>query len=259
MNGFFLNYFEKGERSLPAILFSHAFPLNHKMWTGQIERFSKHFRVVSYDIRGFGASPLGETSCSMEQYASDLIALMDFLKIEKAVLAGLSMGGYIVLNTKILYPKRVSALILSDTRVEADSPEGKQKREEAIVKLKTKNLTEFADGFLKGALSEKTHKENPVLVNELKETILSSSIEGMCAALTAMKNRKEASDALRHDPIPTLVLVGEKDTITPPEAAEKMASLSSKSHLYKIKNAGHLSNVENPNEFNEYLASFLKK
>lgn len=251
------HFIDRGESKSTPVVLIHAFPLNHKMWAPQMEALTKSHRVIAYDIRGFGQSALGSEAPSIDLFASDLIELLDSLKISKAILVGLSMGGYIALRAKQLFPQRVHALVLADTRVEPDSEEAKTKRAQTIEKLLAGGEKEFIDGFLAGALSKTTQTVNPSLVAELKEIISGNKTSGICAALKAMMTRLDTSGALSQNQVATLILVGEDDTLTPLNAAQNMQNLSGDADLTVIKKAGHLSNLENSAAFNAEVLAFL--
>ena len=229
------------------------------MWTEQINALEKQVAYLAFDIRGFGESDLGDRKVSIDLYCEDLFALMDLLKIPKAILCGLSMGGYIALRFRQRFPERVVGMILADTRTGEDSDEAKEKRKKGIDQLRAGGIDEFADNFLKGALSPQTLSQNSGLFASLRASISKNAVEGMCAALAAMANRKDTAIALSSNPISTLLIVGEEDKLTPPAEAEKMAQLHGKAVVEKIPNAGHLSNLEMPKVFNEKLEKFLKR
>lgn len=252
-----IHYIESGRGPGSPVVFLHAFPLSSQMWVNQIEAFSVSRRVIAPDTRGFGKSELGTETPTMETYAKDVTRLLDQLQVAKATLVGLSMGGYIALRLKELYPNRVDALVLADTKTEPDAQAAKQKRLEGIQKLKGGGVKEFTEGFLKGALCEETLTKQSMLVEQIREMILSNSVPGMCAALNAMKDRTDTKKALTENPVRTLILVGEGDTLTPPAQAEAMQKLASGSFLKRIPSAGHLSNLENSAIFNRELSQFL--
>jgi 3-oxoadipate enol-lactonase len=255
-----LRYEDKGPKEGKPIILLHAFPFNLKMWKPQMAAIPAGYRTIAYDIRGFGGSSLRLPEApSIENYSDDLFHLMDFLEIKKAILVGLSMGGYITLRAKEKHPERISAMVLADTKTDADSVEAKEKRFKTCEKLESGGLNEFTDTFLAGALGKNTKTENQRLVQDLKQEILANSITGMCAALKMMADRKDTSSALKAHPVPTLFLVGAEDTLTPLEAAQQMQKKHSSGELFVIPKAGHLSNLENPDAFNQHLLSFLGK
>lgn len=253
-----IHLIQEGNPKDGTLIFIHAFPLQGKIWQSQLNSLSSLKQVIAYDIRGFGKSPLGSGNVSIETYCEDLFQLIQKLQVKKPIVCGLSMGGYIALRAQEKYPGLFSGVILADTRQGEDSPEGKQKRFATIEQLCAGKVNEFAEGFLKNALSEQTLEASPEIFSQLKEMILNQPIEGITAALKAMANRSDTSRALTNGPPPTLIIVGEKDKLTTLDHASEMQKLNPKAELHKIPGAGHLSNMESPEAFNEILRAFLK-
>ncbi len=252
-------YEDQGPQEAMPLVFIHAFPFNLTMWNPQIQALSKKYRVISYDIRGHGKSDVGDGHYTIELFVDDLMALLDHLKIKKTIICGLSMGGYIALRALERHPKRFSALVLCDTRSEADSDEAKIKRSATLRLLKEKGVPFFAEEFVKLAFAPETFKSNPSAIQMVKEMILNNSSLGIGGALLALACRTDTTAALKQITIPTLILVGEKDQITPPSAALAMKEKIPNAEMYIISQAGHLSNLENPIEFNQKLLTFLSK
>lgn len=240
------------------IVMIHAFPLSHKAWAPQVEVLSKTCRVIAYDIRGFGKTEAGDLPYTLETYVDDLIRLLDDLKLPQAILCGLSMGGYIALRAHERHPDRVSGLVLCDTKSEADTNEAKIKRAAAIQGIKQKGLATFAEVFLRSVLTEDTLRSKPQVCEALSAMIRANSPAGVCAALVAMAARTDTTASLSKIKVPTLILVGEHDKLTPPAAAEAMAKAIPGSVMHVIPGAAHMSNLENPAVFNEKLLQFLQ-
>ncbi|MDO8462289.1 MAG: alpha/beta fold hydrolase [Deltaproteobacteria bacterium] len=254
-----IHYVDHGPREAMSVVLVHAFPLNHTMWNPQISALSAKHRVVAYDIRGHGESDAGDGQYTIELFVDDLMALLDHLKIKKTILCGLSMGGYIALRALERYPERFSALILADTRSEADSDEAKIKRSAALKLIKEKGVSVFAEGFVKPAFAPETFNTNPQIIQTVKEMILKNPPLGICGSLLGLASRTDTTASLKEIKIPTLILVGEKDQITPPSASLSMKEKIQNAEMHLIPNAGHLSNLENPVEFNQRLISFIKE
>lgn len=246
---------DSGPKNRTPVVLIHAFPLSSAMWEPQFTFLKKEFRVVRYDVRGFGRSTGGDGQFTMEQYADDLLWVLESLKAEKAVLCGLSMGGYIALRFAEKYPERVKALILADTKAEADGNEAKIKRAQSVKLLKTQGTAAFLEGFTKGALAEDAPEP---LVQEVKRIALPNAPLDISGALLAMAARTDTSATLPKLQCPALVIVGEKDKLTPPEQAKKMADALPRATLVTLKGAGHLSNLEKPAEFTSHVIEFLK-
>ncbi len=251
-------YFEFGPTQGTPLVLIHGFPLSHAMWDAQIKALSTTHRVIAYDIRGFGASDVGTGQASIEFFVDDLMGVLDALKVDKAILCGLSMGGYIALRAVERHPERVERLILCDTRSEADSNEAKVKRAKAVQSIQKDGIEPFAKEFVKGVLAAKTLESKPEIVKILIHQISKNSVVGICGALIAMAARTDTTEALPKIKVPTLILVGEEDKLTPPDSARKMAGLIPQSKLEIIPGAAHMSNLENPDVFNAKIAGFLK-
>ncbi|MFI5390629.1 MAG: alpha/beta fold hydrolase [Bacteriovoracales bacterium] len=254
-----ISYSVTGNENGPSIVFIHGFPFNQEMWIPQVELLQQRFKVITYDLRGHGKSGVGEGQYFMEYYVDDLITLLDHLKISSTIVCGFSMGGYIALRAMEKNPQKFKGLILVDTKSEADSNEAKIKRSEGLKVIKSKGAEVFGEGFLKGALTPETFSGNPELVEKLKSMIKSNQPLGIGGALLALATRTDTTAALSKISVPTLILVGEKDTITPPSASQMMKEKIPGSKLEIIQRAGHLSNLENSKDFNQKLDEFLAK
>lgn len=252
-----LYYIDVGQPSSPPIVLVHGFPLSHEMWTNQIEILKNAYRVVAYDLGGQGRSEVGDGQFTLEFLVDDLIALLDHLKIEQAVLCGLSMGGYVSLRAVERNTERVSGLVLCDTKSETDPNETKLARGASIRAIKRNGVDAYAETFLKGALSP-TSLKDPSVVETAAKIIRKNQALGLSGTLLALAGRTDTTSFLPKIQVPTLILVGEQDTITPPEQSHKMHSMIQKSELHLIPRAAHLSNMENPLDFNTHLLNFLQ-
>ncbi|MDE2490032.1 MAG: alpha/beta fold hydrolase [Elusimicrobia bacterium] len=246
---------ESGDARRPAVVLLHAFPLSGAMWEPQAAAL-RDFRVLAPDLRGFGGTPFSG-SWLIEHAVDDLFETLDAAGVEKAVLAGLSMGGYVALRAAEKRPERVRALVLCDTRAEADSNEGKAQRAAAIDSVRARGVAAFAEPFLAGALAPETLAGNPRAVGFLKALIGAALPEAVAAALAALAARPDMTGSLSRITVPTAVLVGAQDLLTPLPAAELLRARIAGARLHVIPGAGHLSSVENPAVFNERLVSFL--
>ncbi|MDP2888073.1 MAG: alpha/beta fold hydrolase [Bacteroidota bacterium] len=252
-----ISYNDEGPNGAPVIILIHGFPFNKSMWNDQMEVLTEKCRVIAYDVRGFGNSEAGTDDFSIELFVTDLINLMDALKIEKAMLCGLSMGGYIALNAIENYPKRFSALILCDTNCVADTPEAIEKRIVTIEKIDKYGVEPFANESIKNLFAPISFVTNQEKIAIVKELIMKASMPTLRATLRALTTRKETCNKLPDIKVPVLILVGEDDKITPPVAARQMHKNIKGSILKVIENAGHLSNIENSYEFNIHLEKFV--
>ncbi len=251
-------YNDTGDSVIP-IIFIHGFPFNKDSWQPQVDFLRERPRVITYDVRGFGKSELGDDEGSIIQYADDLIGLMDALEIPKAIVCGLSMGGYILMNAVHRYPERFEGLILADTQCNADTQEGKEKRYQSIEKINADGTKDYADASVKNLFCKNTIESKPELVDNIREVITSTPPISITSTLEALANRPEACNFLSGISCFTLIICGKEDSITPLAKAEFLNSSVKNSSLVIIENAGHLSNLENPEEFNHAMGKFITK
>lgn len=243
-------------RGAPLVLL-HAFPLDQRMWDEQIAAFASRLRVVTFDWRGFGESTLGDGASTMEVFADDVARLLDALAIERATICGLSMGGYAALAFYRKYAERVAALILADTRPGTDTEEGKRGRYEMAELARRSGASALVDKMIPKLLGPVTQQTKPQVVERVRTMIEGNNAEGIARALIGMAERADSTELLARIECPALVIVGSDDGITPPSEAEKMSQAISGARLVTIAGAGHLSNLEQPDEFNRAVAGFL--
>jgi 3-oxoadipate enol-lactonase len=257
VNGVEVSYLDEGTTTGFPLIFIHGFPFNKWSWEKQLHAIKENYRLIAYDVRGHGKTEVGTTTLSVSQFADDLISLMDELHIEKAIVVGLSMGGYIALHAIKKNQDRFAGLVLCDTQCGADTAEGKKKRKKTIDFIQRNGLTVYAQESLKNLFAPASleRKMNEVLL--IEETILKAKPENICLTLQALADRKETCTSLKKIKVPVAILVGQEDKVTPPETAEKMHASIQGSTLHIIEEAGHLSNLENPESFNELLLEFL--
>ncbi len=256
VNGINMCYDDLGNKGTP-IIFIHGFPFDKSMWEYQMEFFKDSRRVIAYDMRGYGKSTSNDEDTSIHLLADDLVKLMDILQIPEAIVCGLSMGGYILLDAVKRYPKRFKAIVLSDTQCIADSPEGREKRFKTIEMIEAEGTTNFAEGFVKNIFCSESLANKKEEVEKIKRIILSSSAASITSTLKALAHRSERCSNLAGISCPTLILCGKEDKVTPPAQSEMMHANIASSTLAIINEAGHLSNLEQPEIFNEHLNKFL--
>jgi pimeloyl-ACP methyl ester carboxylesterase len=253
-----LNVIEFGENNQFSIIFIHAFPLCNRMWDKQAEALQDKYRVIVYDLRSFGYSELGDGHFTIDSHVSDLISIIDSLKLEKPVVCGLSMGGYITLRALELYQSKFKGEILCDTKAEADNNPTKIARAEQMKMVKNGQREQFTENFIKAAVSEANLTEKPELVELLKKLISWQKNEAITGALLTLAARTDTTDSLEKLDIKTLIIAGKDDKLTPPEFSKIIYGKTKNSDLKIISNSGHLSNLENPAEFNAAILDFLK-
>jgi 3-oxoadipate enol-lactonase len=256
-NNIMVSYMDDGKSGAPYLIFIHGFPFNKSMWNLQVAMLKDNYHVITYDIRGHGNSDNGNENFSIELFAKDLISLMDFLKIDKTMLCGLSMGGYIALNAISNFPERFDALVLCDTQCIADTPEAKEKRMKAIKNIRDSGVEKYADESIKNLFSPDSFNTGINAIKDVKEMIMKTSEQSLCNTLQALANRKETCTRLQEIKVPVLIMAGKEDILTPPAAAVLMHEKIKNSSLNIIEHAGHLSNLENPEKFNNGLLKFL--
>lgn len=256
VNDFDLSYDDVGEGSIP-VIFLHGFPFDKTMWELQLEFLKFTYRLISCDIRGFGKSTDEYTPLSIDLFADDLIKFMDKLKIEKAIVCGLSMGGYIALNALKRFPGRFEAMVLCDTQCIADTAEGKSKRYKVIEDIKVNGVTKFNEGFIKNVFHPDSPTNKKEIVDQLRNVVYANSQHIIMQGLTALAERSETCSSLGEISIPTLIICGREDAVTPLAQSESMNAAIKGSKLQIIENAGHVSNLEQPHEFAKYLSEFL--
>jgi pimeloyl-ACP methyl ester carboxylesterase len=240
-----------------AVVLLHGFPFNRSMWREQAQALSGTCRVVAPDLRGMGETPLGDGAVTMGEMAEDVAALLDELNVERAVLGALSMGGYVAFEFFRRFPHRVRALVLADTRPQADTDEARHTREETAQRALKDGMEPVADSMLPKLLSASTRERNPDVVERVRAMMLGTNPEGAAAALRAMAVRRDQTDLLSSIDVPTLIIVGSEDSITPPSDAEAMGAKIKGSRVVLIEGAGHVSNLERPEEFNRALGEFV--
>jgi len=252
-----LSLWEYGENNLLTVIFVHAFPLSSEMWKHQIDSLSGKFRLIVYDIRGFGASDYGDGHFTIDSHARDLLQIADKLALGRVVACGISMGGYILLRALEISQAKFHASILVDTKSEADNNPAKLKRAEQIAMIKSGNRNEFTETFIRTALSEKSYENNPELVNELRRIISAQKDEAICGALMTLAARTDTTDSLEKIDIQLLIISGAEDKLVPPEYSRILYGKTRNSKLVLIPETGHFPNMENPVEFNKVVESYL--
>ncbi|MDI3497371.1 alpha/beta fold hydrolase [Archaeoglobus sp.] len=250
-DGLKLRYFECGEGE-PLILI-HGLGDCIEGWTFQYDDFSKHFRVVALDLRGFGMSDVPE-SISVEDFARDVKNLMDHLGIERANLLGLSMGGVVCMEFYRQYPEMMKSLVLANTLHKLPDA-GRAMFEQRLKLLESSpDMTQIAEFIAEMSI----HQDRPEL-KELVKTIIRKNNKEFYTKVTAELGRINYEDLLPKIEVPTLVITAEFDVTTPPALGREIASLIPKAEIKEVRNAAHLAKIENPEEFNLYVVEFLKR
>ena len=256
VNNIKLSYNDVGIGKIP-VVFLHGFPFNKSMWDNQLATFKETHRFISLDFRSFGQSSNDGSELSMDVLADDLIGFLNAMKLRQVIICGLSMGGFVTLNAITRYPERFAALILCDTNCVADTLEQRTKRDEVIKEIEQNGTSKFAATFLDAVFADDTYSSNKPVVTKINADILANTPEVITAGLKALATRTETCSSLEKITVPTLIICGREDEVTPLEQSEFMNKHIKDSALKIIENAGHLSSLEQPEAFNAELLEFL--
>jgi len=246
-------------RAVGTLVLIHGFPLSGRMWEPQHVLAEQGWRIVIPHLRGFNDGPGGRSATSMDDFAGDVIDLLDSLHIEQAVICGLSMGGYVTFALLRNAASYFQGLVLADTRPQADPPEGVQARQRMLTLVREQGPSAVAEEMLPKLLGNSTRQQQPAVVEQVRSIILANGTETIAGAITAMMTRPDSTPLLPTIKLPTLVVVGEEDTLTPPQLSVDMHKAISGSELVRIPGAGHMANLEQPAAFNQALSTFLSR
>jgi pimeloyl-ACP methyl ester carboxylesterase len=272
LSGFEMAYDDDGRG--PAVMLLHGFPLDRSMWREQIDFLSAHgFRAVAPDLRGLGESVAQTSVCetspvnhrlksvpltTMDEMARDGAALLDDLRIDSAVICGLSMGAYVAFEFAHLFPSRVLALVLAGARAQGPDDAEKRSREEKAQQVLVEGMSGLAGGIVPQMLAAKTLVEKPGVVERVRRMIAGTNAAGAAAAQRGMAARRDYSPDLARINAPTLIIAGSDDAVRKPDDAEFIHHRIRNSRREIIDNAGHLMNMEQPKVFNRALLNFLE-
>jgi 3-oxoadipate enol-lactonase len=254
-----LTVFFEGNSNNKSIVFVHGFPFDHTMWKEQIDELSKKYFCISYNIRGLGESPAAGGQFTMESFVDDLEKILIKLNLDKPILCGLSMGGYILFRTLERMEEKFSAVIFCDTRSEADNNEGKLKRAAAIKRINREGLAPFTRDFITNCFGDDYKNNHKTEFEKRIEKSLEFDPVGVKGCLLAMLGRNDTTDYLSKIKIPALIICGEYDALTPPAVMKSVAEKINDAKFVTIKNSGHMSPIENPKEVNYTIQGFLSK
>lgn len=245
----------------PPILLVHGFPLDQTMWRSQVSDLSKNFRVIAPDLRGFGSSsPItgDDTVVTMAQFADDLAAMLTALQVkERVTFCGLSMGGYIAWQFAARHADKLARLILCDTKAAADTKEAAEGRHKLAAKVLAEGSEVAADAMLPKLFSKRAIESQAACVEETRQVILRTAPQTIAAALRGMAAREDFTSKLETIKIPTLVLCGAEDIITPASEMRAMAAAIPRAQYVEIPSAGHMSPLEAPQAVNQAMRGFL--
>jgi pimeloyl-ACP methyl ester carboxylesterase len=254
-----LEVFTEGNKKNIPIIFVHGFPFDHTMWDNQVRSLKRKYFCVTYDIRGLGKSVVGDGQYTMESYVDDLFKIIEKLDLNKPILCGMSMGGYISLRAVEKDQSKFRGLILCDTKSEADTNQGKLNRAAGIKKINTEGLEPFVEEFVKNCFAPETPKTRNKLYNSVLEKSKIHKPQGVKGALIAMLSRTDTTKFLKKIKIPTLAIVGSFDKLTPTTQMRDMAEKIKNSEFAIVPRAGHMSPIENHKNVNNLISGFLKR
>jgi pimeloyl-ACP methyl ester carboxylesterase len=254
LNGVTLHYTDQGQ-GLPLVLI-HGFPFDGHMWDAQVAGLSDRCRVIIPDMPGFGGSRT-DRPYTIKSLADDLHTFLAQINALPCVFGGLSMGGYISFAFVTRYPKDLKGLVLIDTKCQADNSEAKQNRMKTIETSRTLGLKPIADQMVPKLLAPDTLQNKPEVVQRLRTIIEASSLQGIEYASLAMRDRRDYGSELPSIPVPTLILVGDADVLSPPPIATAMCAQIPRAEVVLIRGAGHMSPMEQPDQVNTALREFL--
>jgi len=242
----------------PAVLLIHGFPLNRQMWQPQLLPLAgAGYRVIAPDLRGFGASDAPAVGYSMNGFADDLVALLDALQIERAVVGGMSMGGYILMNLLERYPDRVRAACFIATKSAADDEAGRERRSALAAEAERLGANPIIKIFAELLFAQETMQQRPELIARVTSWMRDASPKGLAGGLLAMRDRKDYTSLLSSFRLPSLVVAGSEDRAASPDAARTLIAGITGCASRIIDHAGHMVNLEQPEEFNKTLLAFL--
>jgi 3-oxoadipate enol-lactonase len=247
----------QGDRQRGTLVLLHAFPLNARMWEPQLALAAHGWRVVAPHLRGFAGGVDDPQVSTIDEYAGDVIDLLDTLHVEDPIIAGLSMGGYVAFAILRRDPRYVRGLVLADTRSQADTPEGVAGRTRMLQLLDQEGPPAVVDEMLPKLLGASTWASRPALADRVRALALANPSKAFAGAIRALMTRPDSTPLLSAIRCPTLIVVGEEDTLTPPSLSEEMRRAVAGSELVVLPGAGHLSSLEQPDAFNSALAAFL--
>lgn len=251
-----LSAFESGDPAGIPLVLLHGFPLDHTMWTPQLEA-DLGARVIAPDLRGFGASYYGEPGTSLMDMADDVRRLLDGMEVDRFVVCGFSMGGDIALALAQLVPERVIGLIAVNSRPEAASAEERAKRDALIARVRSMGVQVLPERLIPEFFSARFLEEQPRYVASIRSIMEAQSVDGVVAALEAMRDRPDQRPILEAIRCPTLVIAGDEDEHTPLAHSEEFVRGIPGARLVVLEGTAHMSNLEDPDGFNAAVREFL--
>ena len=241
------------------VMLLHGFPLSSAMWTPIRTALEQAGRVITPDQRGFGGSEKPSAGYGMAELAEDAVRLADALGLERFVLGGHSMGGYVTLRVAAAHRERLAGLILVDTRAEADTDEGRRRRDAGIARIRSGDAGGFLDEFVGGLAGPSTRSRAPRLLEEMRAIAAEAAPDALAGCLAGMRDRPDSTELLPALDVPALVVVGQEDALTPPALSRAMAAALPRCRLVEIPASGHTPSMERPIPTAEAMLAFLRE
>lgn len=249
-------YYESMGTGSPIVLL-HPFPVHHEFWKPIAGKLATRYQVILLDLRAHGRSEAGRGTATMAKHAADLMRLLEALQIPKAVFVGVSIGGYILFEFWRRYRERVSALVLANTRAEADTEQGRANRLKSIADSRLHGTGPFFDAQVQNLIGETTRRMRPDIVASARAMMQGMSVDGLAAIQQGMAERPNSVPTLRTINVPALIIAGGEDTVTPVANAQLMHQQIVGSRLEVIALGGHYSALEHREQFGKILRQFL--
>ena len=241
----------------PPVIFLHPFPVDHKFWLPALQTLLARYRVVLPDLRGHGDSDIGDGPATMERHSADIARVMDDVQIGRAAMVGVSIGGYALFEFWRRYRGRAAAFVLMDTKATIDTTEARRARLQSAAQVLERGTETFIDGLLLKLIGETTRRTRPDLVEAARKMMLRMSPEDVSQVQRGMAERPDSVAMLKTINVPTLIVTGDEDTVTPVAEAELMRQNISGSEMKIIAKAGHYAAFEQPEESGKMLRQFL--
>jgi pimeloyl-ACP methyl ester carboxylesterase len=241
------------------LLFIHGHPFNRSMWRPQVAEFSRDYRVITPDLRGYGASPLSEGVTTLEMHARDLVHLLDKKGVQTAVVCGLSMGGQIAMELCRLFPERVSAAVFAATFATADDSAAQERRRDMAERLLREGMSPYAREVLPKMMSPANVAALPAVAAAVLDMMEKTRPAGAAASLRGRALRPDYTNTLATLRVPALVVLGTQDAYTTRVDAEHMKTHLPRGWLVIIDQAGHMPNLERPEAFKVAMRDFLTR
>lgn len=243
-----------GPNSIEPVVLLHGFPFHHSMWKAAADHLAaKGHNVILPDLRGFGKSPLEDEPSSMEAMAADLLALLDRLKLRRVKLGGFSVGGYVALEFIRRHPDRVGALLLCSTRAEPETTEGKEGRRKLIAAVRERGIDPVVEAMLPKLLTKTSTLKHPALARRVETLMRETPPQAAIRIIEGMRDRPDQRPHLRKVAVPTLVVVGAEDPITPPTASLEMVQQIPDAQVRIVTGASHMVPLEAPEPLHHFL------